>query len=206
MGNGNLIKADRLLRWIHLYTGFFLLPWILVYGTSAFCLNHNKWFVEKLNLKPISWEVQREVDFTPDDKFPQERPEQAAEILEFLDLEGPHRVLPNAKQFTIMRMCATGNYRITWRKSSSLLVVEKQGSFSYYRLMHNLHFRGRYDQPYFANIAWAVIVDLVSISMWLWVVSGIYLWWRKSRKFTLGVACLIAGVVSFVGLVVLFCM
>ncbi len=206
MGNTNLIKADRVLRWIHLYTGFFLLPWILVYGTSAFCLNHNQWFNKKLNLKPISWEVEREVDFTTDDKFPQEPKEQASEIVKFLDLEGPHRVLPNAKQMTILRMCATGNYRITWRKPRSLLVVEKQNSFSYYRLMHGLHFRGGYGQPYFANIAWAVIVDAVSISMWLWGISGVYLWWRRSRKLTLGVVCLVAGVVSFVGLVVLFCM
>ncbi|MHC4701064.1 MAG: hypothetical protein ACYTFQ_10855 [Planctomycetota bacterium] len=105
-----------------------------------------------------------------------------------------------------MRMCATGNYRITWRKPGSLLVVEKQNSFSYYRLMHGLHFRGGYAQPYFANIAWAVIVDAVSISMWLWVISGVYIWWRRSRKLVLGVVCLVAGVVSFVGLVVLFCM
>jgi hypothetical protein len=106
MGNANLIKADRALRWIHLYTGFFLLPWILIYGTSAFCLNHNKWFNKKLNLKPISWEVQREVGFATDDEFPQDRKEQAGEILEFLDLEGPHRVLPNAKQLTGASPCS----------------------------------------------------------------------------------------------------
>ena len=42
MGNDKLLKADRILRWIHLYTGLFLLPWMLVYGASAFCLNHNQ--------------------------------------------------------------------------------------------------------------------------------------------------------------------
>ncbi len=208
MANSKLIKADRILRWIHLYTGLFLLPWMLVYGASAFCLNHNQWFIKKLNLTPIRWGVEREVDFTPNDKFPHEPAQQAGVIVKFLDLDGPHRVLgrPNAKQMIINRICATGNYRITWRKHRSLLVVEKQKFFSYYRLMHFLHFRGGYGQPYFANIAWAVIVDLVAISMWLWVISGVYLWWRRTRKLALGVVCMVAGVVSFVGLVVLFCM
>ncbi|MHC4580749.1 MAG: hypothetical protein ACYS14_04780 [Planctomycetota bacterium] len=206
MGNNKLIKADRILRWIHLYTGFFLMPWILIYGASAFCLNHNPWFNKKLNLKPISWETEREIEFTPDDKFPHEPKDQAGVIIKFLDLDGPHRVLPNAKQMTIIRMCATGNYRITWRKPRSLLVVERQKGFSYYRLMHSLHFRGGYAQPYFANIAWAVIVDAVSISMWLWVISGVYLWWRRSRRRLIGVFSLVAGVLSFIGLVVLFCM
>ena len=85
------------------------------------------------------------------------------------------------------------------------VIVEKQKSFSFYRLIHFLHFRGGYTQPYFVNIAWAVIVDAVAISMWLWAFSGVYLWWRRSRRILLGWACLIVGVLSFLGLVLLFC-
>jgi len=209
MANERLMKADRVLRWIHLYTGLFLLPWMLVYGASAFCLNHNRWFLDKLSIRPVHWEVEREVQFTPDEKFPREAAEQASAIVKFLDLDGPHNVMmgqSNADRLMINRMCATGNYRITWRKPNSLLVVEKQKSFSLYRLIHFLHFRGGYGQPYFANLAWAGIVDAVAVSMWLWVISGVYLWWRRARKPLLGAVCLVAGVVSFVGLVVLFCM
>jgi len=208
MGNDKLLKADRILRWIHLYTGLFLLPWMLVYGASAFCLNHNQWFIKKLNITPIRWQTEREVDFRPDDKFPREPADQAGAIVKFLDLDGPHRVLgkPNDSQMIINRICATGNYRITWRKASSLLVVEKQKSFSFYRLIHFLHFRGGYGQPYFAHIAWAVIVDAVAVSVWLWVISGVYLWWRRSRRRLIGFLSLVAGVLSFAGLVVLFCM
>lgn len=208
MTNNASIKIDRVLRWIHLYTGLFLMPWILVYGTSAFCLNHNRWFIEKLNIKPIHWELERQVDFTPNDRFPNEPKEQADEIVKFLNLDGPHNVMigqSNANRLMINRVCATGNYRITWRKPDSVLVVEKQKSFSFYRLIHFLHFRAGYAQPYFATIVWAGVVDLVAISMWLWVISGVYIWWRRAKKPILGVVCLIAGVVSFVGLVVMFC-
>ena len=137
MDNSKLVKADSVLRWIHLYTGLFLLPWMLVYGASAFCLNHNRWLINQFNVMP--------------------------------------------------------------------LIVEKQKSFSFYRLIHFLHFRGGYSQPYFVNITWAVIVDAVAISMWLWAFSGVYLWWRRSRRILLGWACLIVGVLSFLGLVLLFC-
>jgi len=100
MANGRLLKTDRVLRWIHLYTGLFLLPWIMVYGASAFCLNHNQWFIKKLNITPPRWELDREVEFTPDDKFPHEPAQQAGAIVKLLDLDGPHRVLgrPNADQ------------------------------------------------------------------------------------------------------------
>ena len=57
-----------------------------------------------------------------------------------------------------------------------------------------------------SEITWAVIVDVVSISMWLWVISGVYLWWRRTRKLLFGIVCLVAGVLAFAGLVVLFCM
>lgn len=208
MTNSKLMKADSLLRWIHLYTGLFLLPWMLVYGASAFCLNHNQWFIEKLNVTPIHWKIERQVDFTPDDSFPHEPVQQAKAIVKFLGLDGAHRIIgrPNANQMVINRICATGNYRITWRKPRSVLIVEKQESFSFYRLIHFLHFRGGYGQPYFAHITWAVIVDAVAISMWLWAISGVYLWWRRTRKPLIGFLCMAAGVLSFVGLVVLFCM
>ncbi|MFH1718126.1 MAG: PepSY-associated TM helix domain-containing protein [Planctomycetota bacterium] len=207
MDNSKLLKADRVLRWIHLYTGLFLLPWMIVYGMSAFCLNHNQWLIKQLNVTPPHWETVRQVDFVPDDMFPHEPAQQARAILEMLDLDGAHNIVgePNRNQMVINRVCGTGNYRITWQPPRSQIIVEKQKSFSFYRLMHFLHFRGGYIQPYFVNIAWAVIVDCVAVSMWLWVFSGVYLWWRRSRKLLLGWASLIVGLLSFLGLVVLFC-
>lgn len=207
MDDGTPLKADRVLRWIHLYAGLFLLPWILVYGASAFCLNHNKWLIEKLNVTPPRWETLRRVDFLPDDTFPHEPSQQAQAILKMLGLDGAHNIMgqPNRNQMVINRVCGTGNYRITWQRPRSQIIVEKQESLSFYRLMHFLHFRGGYIQPYFVNIAWAVIVDAVAVSMWVWAFSGVYLWWRRSRKLLLGWACLIVGALVFVGLAILFC-
>ncbi|MCH8119009.1 MAG: hypothetical protein IIC00_04685 [Planctomycetes bacterium] len=207
MGSSGWVRVDRVVHYIHLYTGLFLLPWMAVYATSAFCLNHNKWFIERLKITPPKWKVVREVEFVPDEAFPRVPAEQARAILQLLDLDGAHRIQgqPNASQMIILRICGGGNYRVTWRRHRSLVIVEKQQPFSFYRLVHFLHFRGGYAQPYFAHITWAVLVDAVAISMWLWVLTGIYLWYRRSRKLLLGCVCMVAGLLLFVGLTILLC-
>jgi len=200
------IRTDRVMRWLHLYTGLFLVPWMLVYGTSAFCLNHNEWVREILAIEPPTWEVVREAS-VPNDRFSGEPADQAQAVLQWLDLDGPHRIMgkPNPHQMVIMRICGSGNYRITWRRQQAQIVVEQQQPFSAYRLMHYLHFRGGYGQAYFPLIAWAVIVDVVGISMWIWGLSGVYLWARKPSKRQLGGVCLSAGIVLFIVLTVLLC-
>ena len=46
------VRWDRWMRALHLYTGLFLVPWMMVYAVSAFCLNHSEWFTEGLQLAP----------------------------------------------------------------------------------------------------------------------------------------------------------
>ena len=100
--------------------------------------------MERLKITPPKWEVVREVEFVPDDTFPRAPAEQARAILQLLDLDGAHRIQgrPNASPMIILRICGGGNYRVTWRRPRSLVIVEKQQPFSLYRLVHFLHFRG----------------------------------------------------------------
>lgn len=207
MGKSGWMRADRVMRWLHLYTGLFLVPWMLVYGTSAFCLNHNEWVREQFGIVPPTWEVIRKEGSVPRDKFSGETADQALAILRWLDLDGPHGAheRPKLDQLVIVRRLGTRDYRITWHRSQSEITVETQKSPSAYRLLHYLHFRGGYRQAYFPLIAWAVIVDAVGISMWIWALSGVYLWARKPSKRRLGGVCFLAGIVLFVVLTVLLC-
>ena len=201
-------RVDRIMRWLHLYTGLFLVPWMLVYAASAFFLNHGPTFREWLDVKPPHLEVVREIDFVPNDSFPKDWNEQAAVILEHIELEGAHRVLlaqSNARQLKIMRICGSGNYVVTWRRPNKTIVVEQQRPFSYLRLVNFLHFRGGYGQPYPAHILWAVVVDAIALSMAFWAVSGIYIWARRPKKRLLGGVCVVAGSLLFVALVLALC-
>jgi hypothetical protein len=207
MGKSRWAKTDIGMRWMHLYTGLFLTPWLLVYATSALFLNHNQWFREQLKVQPPRWELKQEIDFAPENAFPTAPAEQARAVLQHLHLDGPHRIQgkPNAQQMIIFRICGSGNYRITWRRQAGKIKVEKQ-SFSLYRLIHFLHFRGGYAQPYLASKIWAVLVDAVSICLWVWIVSGIYIWARRPKKRLWGSICVISGSALFIILVIVLCL
>lgn len=197
------IVWDRVMRISHLYTGLFLVPWMTVYALSAFCLNHSTWFT---NLAP-KWAAMRPVNYTADAVFPKDPEEQAVVLLRHLDLDGPHSIIgtPTTNQLILWRSCAAGNYRITWQRQDSRLLVERQQPFSFYSFVNNLHFQRGYPQPYFAPRVWAAIVDIVAVSTIVWVITGIFLWVRKPRERRLGGLCLAAGCLLFVALVVFLC-
>jgi len=206
MENRRWLRWDHLMCVSHLYTGLFLVPWMLIYAISGFCLNHMTWFTETLHLAP-TWKVEREISFKPGAGFPEVPEEQAEAILKSLELKGPHQIMgtPDASQLTMLRFCCTGHYRITWHRPESRLVVEKQQPFSFYSLVNCLHFQHGYGQPYFAPLVWGVAVDAVTVSTVIWIISGIWLWARRPRQRLLGGACLIAGSLLFVLLAVLLC-
>lgn len=202
------VRVDRVVRWLHLYTGLFLVPWMLVYAASALFLNHGPMLREWLDIKPPKLETVEEISFIPADSFPQEWAEQAAIILNQLELDGAHRVMPaqsNDKQLKILRICGSGNYIVTWNRTNNEVVVQQQKPFSWLRLVNFLHFKGGYGQPYPAHLIWAVLVDAVALSMAFWVASGIYIWARRPKKRLLGGVCVFGGSVLFIALVLAFC-
>ena len=201
-------RVDRWMRSIHLYSGLFLVPWMMVYATSALLINHGPLIREWFDVQPPKQEVIREVEFNPNGAFPENLDEQAAGVLAHLELEGAHRVLPgqsNARQLTIFRMCASGNYIITWNRVEKNIVVKQQKPFSYMRLINGLHFKGGYGQRYPAHILWAVVVDLVGVSIAFWVASGVYIWARRPTKRLLGGVFLVGGIVLFIALALALC-
>jgi len=127
--------------------------------------------------------------------------------LKKLGLDGPHRIVgqPSAKEMTIWRNCASGDYRITWRRDQSRVTVQRQQPPSVLRLVHALHFGRGYDRRYLAATVWALSVDAVIVSTWFWIVSGIYIWARRPKKRLWGGICLVAGGLLFAVLAILLC-
>ena len=204
------LRWDRLMRASHLYTGLLLVPWMMVYAVSAFCLNHSSWFVDPPRTGP-KWEAVRETDFPIDAEFPEEPHQQVRAILKHLDLAGAYRIAGDpagaskANPMIIYRSCAAGFYQVAWHRQPSRLVVQRYGAGSLYQVINNLHFQRGYDQEGVAYRTWAVIVDVVTFSTLIWIISGIYLWARRPRKRRLGGACLVAGALLFAWLVVALC-
>jgi len=198
---------DRLMRALHLYTSLLLVPWMIVYAVSAFCLNHSTWFSDPARGTGPKWEPVSEVEFPLDDQFPEDPKQQARAILKHLDLEGAYRIGgdPAANPMMIYRSCAAGQYQVAWHRQPSRLVVQRYGPTSLYLVFNNLHYQHGYDQQGVVYRTWAVIVDVVTFSTVIWIISGIYLWARRPRKRRLGGACLVAGALLFAWLVVALC-
>ncbi len=196
-----------LMRQVHLYTGFFCIPWLLVYATSGFLINHRAWFKEELS-RAREYRVIHEEKFVPGEDFPREDNKRAAAILARLGLEGPFYLSAGDKGKTLIinRPSAGGAYRIVWRGKDHGLVVRRQ-PFSAIQWVNRLHFISGYQTRYLSADTWAGLVDLVTVSMWLWVITGLYLWYKTAgtrRKVVLGGLCLTTGVVVFAVLAVVF--
>jgi hypothetical protein len=181
----------------HLYTGLFLVPWMMVYALSGFFLNHESWFAGS---KPV-WVDMTDTKFVPDATFPPVSEDQAWAILTYLKLDGAHKISQDdAKQMVIYRQCATGYYQVTWFRQESRLMVRQQQPSSAYSVINALHFQHGYSKPYSAYLPWgiwAMIVDVVTVSTVFWVISGVYIWARRPRKRLLGGGCLVAGCLLF---------
>ncbi len=208
MGENRYRRINALMRSTHLYTGLFLAPWLLVYAASGFCLNHHQWVRETFGVKPPRWEVVREATFPPGRTLPTAPAEQAEAVLRHVGLEGPHNFVgqPDARKMVIHRPSGAGSYRVTWHRDRSLVVVQRQAPFSFYRLLHFLHFRHGFHHRQLAHVVWGVIVNVVTISMWLWVLTGIYIWFRVPKRRALGSLCVVGGSVLFIVLVMLLCL
>jgi len=196
-------KFHKVIRQIHLYTGLFLLPWILVYATSAFVLNHRHAFDKHIK-STHAFEPHSEHSFTPDESFPKEPKPQAREILRFLDLDGPHSVKSKAgdKAITITRQSGGGHYQIRWLRDEEKLVIKRR-PFSVVNLLNYLHFTAGYSKNYLRRTAWAATVDFVALCLWIWCISGILMWLRMPRRIPWGIADVVAGWLLFLLLTLL---
>jgi len=193
------------MRAVHLYTGLFLAPWMIVYAVSGFLLNHGPWIRTNFSIQPPEWTLIREIEFQPDPEFPSERKAQAVALLRLAKLEGPHHIPgpPNDQTLTVIRQSGLGNYRVVWQRNLDLIRVTRQQPPSWMRFTHYLHFRHGYQQAYVTTLIWGGVVDAVVLSMVFWVVSGIYLWARRSGRRRLGGFFLLGGTGLFVVLVIL---
>jgi len=194
------MKLYKLMRTIHIVSSLALLPWMVVYATSAFYLNHGEWF----NRGPQESEVLYARDLSDEGPLPINPYAKADEIVKRLALDGPHYIPggPTYQGMTIIRPSVAGAYRIIWHEAQQTAVVTRR-PFSFRDLVNQLHFTHGYGRGYARYTAWAVIVDLFVISIWLWLVSGIYMWASRGGKKKVGWISLVAGVVAFIVLVIL---
>ena len=178
-------------RRAHLYTGLFLLPWVIMFGVSTIPINHQ-------SPEPAAWTRLAEHSFdAPVPASSENLRPLGREMMNAAGLEGGYyvyRVNPRQVQAGHPRFLAP--LRISYFPEERRLVVE-QRPFSLRPFLSGMHTRGGYDMGGFWDSVWAVFVDALSIGLILWIASGIYMWWGLPSTRGWGWIALGAGAICF---------
>jgi hypothetical protein len=181
----------HLVRRAHLYTGLFLLPWVIMFGVSTIPINHQ-------SPETAAWTRLAEHSFdAPVPASSENLRPLGREMMNAAGLEGGYyvyRVNPRQVQAGHPRFLAP--LRISYFPEERRLVVE-QRPFSLRAFLSGMHTRGGYDMGGFWDSVWAVFVDAVSIGLILWIASGIYMWWGLPSTRRWGWIALGAGAICF---------
>lgn len=192
-------SMNLIFRRTHLYLGMLLIPWVFVYAFSSFMLNHGPTFRD-LRPGPDAWEPLWEKDYQAEVPQNQEAlrvwagavlEEQGIDTARIGVNRNPQRALITAQRFL-------RPIRVSYRFfDGKLLAEQREGSWA--EAMLRLHFRAGYGQGNAMQWVWGFLVDFVCLSFIIWVVTGLYLWWKIPHTRNWGWLAIGAGFLSFIG-------
>jgi hypothetical protein len=194
---------DKINRRTHLYSGLFLLPWLMIYGISSFIIIHQSWFrTDKQLASELVFEkgYSRPVTVQGGNNEPELRAI-AQEILKDCHLEGAFWVdKSNPNTLHIDRFSFRDSISLTYSIKDQKLKAERQ-RLRWPQVATRMHFRGGYGQPPFLDKLWGLLVDMACVGILVWVASGLIMWWRLPRLKAWGAIAVGGGLLSFLLLI-----
>jgi len=179
------LSVSRLIRRLHMFTGLFLAPWMLMYALSTMVMTHRDFVVSLYPSQNPEMVTERELDYTRSFSPEISRDEIGPQILHDLGLAGRHYLSGgrNGEPLVINRQNALAMRRITFNPATHKLVIQRE-EFRALTFLERLHRRRGYEQPYPLEDTWGITVDVAVITMAFWSLSGVWLWWElKSTRF-----------------------
>ena len=175
-----------------MYLALFLAPWMIGYALSTLAMNHRM-------PRPTTFITER--DETYPNLFEAGTParEIAQQILSDLSLDGAFGVQGPTPEGRVIinRLGMLSPRRITFTPADRRIVVERM-ELETSGFLNRFHRRRGYRQPHAADIAMAISVDAVIISMVFWALSGLWMWWEMRSTRLWGLACAATGTGIFV--------
>ena len=208
----------RLAREIHMYLALFLMPWVLLYGLSTLFMNHMPFIAGLYGKDWGAFVVERQTTYdaplparvippAADTGIPFPTPPSVAidpnaaarQILKDLHTDGSHWVdaRRDGSRIIIHRNDPVVPRQIIFTPPDRKLVVESQ-TFQLPLLLRRLHARRGYGSDYLADDLWAFAVDLFIVSVLLWGITGLWMWYKMKPTRRWGTLCAAAGCVLFV--------
>ena len=190
--------VSRLIRRIHMFTGLFLAPWMLMYALSTLVMTHSNYLFSFYPSKSPTMVTERELDYARAFPTNATREHIGQQILQDLGLDGTHSVSGgrNGNPLIVNRQHALRTQRITFDASKSKMVIERE-EFRTPTFLERMHRRRGYNHPYTLEDTWGFTVDVAVVTMVFWSLSGIWLWWELKSTRRWGALSLAAGVILF---------
>ena len=196
----------RRLRDLHLYSGLFISPFILLFAVSVLYLNHGK--LNRRTDPPSDTYRDLTIPDGLDRLKGREAIDRAKAILQQVGVAGEigflryvaidrHLIFPVSRAGTEATIDIDLDARTATVKRRSMGLWE---SISYLHKMpgpHNVAIRGNWT----GTRVWSVLADTTVYLLLFISVSGVYLWWAIKAERRIGLALLTAGAASFFGLV-----
>ncbi len=193
MSNWNL-----LFRRSHLYLGLLLLPWTILYAVSTFYFNHGKAYghgARGAGEWRTLWEKNAALEVPASDEALRET---ARRVLEENHLSGPFGVQKQGGRLVINLPRFLTPARLTFDPVASKLKAEERMESSMGEIFARLHTRTGYNRGGALSVVWAVLVDVYCFATLLWIVTGLYLWWKLAFTRAWGMVAIAGGIVSIV--------
>lgn len=162
------------IRQIHLFAAFILTTFILMYFITGFVMIFGETFERKENsVRKLSKEIPGIHNVSSDTLV--------SLLKEHFDLHGRYEISRNKSQQTIVdfRHPGTETNVAFGQGSDTVNVIIKKKNFV--TVMHQFH-RLRGYEGGLNYKAWAFLYDLSSLSMIVFALSGIYLWYKVERN------------------------
>jgi hypothetical protein len=182
---------SHFVRRAHLYTGLFLLPWVIMFGVSTIPINHQ-------SPETVQWTRLGEHTFdAPVPEGAENLRPLGREMMNTAGIEGGYWIFRlNPKQVEVGHPDFLSPVRLRYFPQEKRLTVERR-PFSLRPFLSGMHTRGGYDMGSFWDSVWAVFIDVVCVGLILWIASGIYMWWGLPATRRWGWLAMGAGVACF---------
>ncbi len=193
-----LSTVSRLIRRVHMFTGLFLAPWMLMYALSTLVMTHREFVSSLYASKNPALVTERELDYSRSFPTNVTREQIGKQILQDLGLDGTHDVhgWRNGRPLVINRQHALTPQRITFDASKSKIIVERQ-EFRASNFLERMHRRFGYKSSALENM-WGFTVDVAVVTMAFWSLSGIWLAWELKSTRSWGALSLVGGLGLFI--------
>jgi hypothetical protein len=190
--------VSRLVRRVHMFTGLFLAPWMLMYALSTLVMTHREYVLSFYPSKSPALVTERELDYTRSFPAAATREQIGKQILDDLGLDGTHNLSggSDGKPLVINRQHALASRRITFDAPTRKLLIQRE-EFRASTFLERMHRRRGYNQPYIREDTWGLSVDLAVVVMAFWSLSGVWLWWELKSTRYWGALALAAGLGLF---------